>query len=94
MEGHGPQAIGNPDGRVATDHAVCRYTAEPGHVCANSQGGMLREGQACHAESSQQLQEVLAASVAVDTELARQDAIAADADARLEACERWEEEVA
>lgn len=94
MEGHGPHADDKPVATVVTDHAVCRYTAESGHVCANSQGGMLREGQVCHAEAGTQLQEVLAARVAVDAELARQDAMAAASDARLEACERWEDEVA
>lgn len=94
MEGHGPRAIDKPGGRVATDLVVCRYLTDASHVCANSAGQPLREGQTCHAEAAAQLQELLAARVAAGAELARQDAMAADADARLEACERWEEELA
>lgn len=72
---------------------TCRYVADPMHVCSTSHGTPLREHQTCRAEASAQLADLLTARVAADLELARQEAMAADADARLEACERWQEEM-
>lgn len=70
--------------------SVCRFLGESIHTCANSHGAPLQPGQVCFAEARVQLAELIDRNV--DRWLHEQDAMEADADARLTACERWEDE--